>query len=156
TDLRREVDQDRLTGIDRRLLKRMDADRVGGAPKYPETSVQQSVRAGRLAKLTRMGLAEEIKPGHWRLSPNLEQTLRDMGVRGDIIKTLHRDLKERGQTRAATDLAIYDPSAADARPLVGRVVARGLADEINDSHYLVVDGTDGYSHYVAIGKGEGT
>ena len=33
---------------------------------------------------------------------------------------------------------------------------RGLADEINDRHYLVVDGVDGRSHYIDIGKGETT
>jgi hypothetical protein len=54
--------------------------------------------------------------------------------------------------RAPTDQAIYDPAAPDARPLVGRVLARGLADEHADRHYLIVDGVDGRSHYVAIGR----
>src|SRR3546814_14314094 len=46
------------------------------------------------------------------------------------------------------------PGAPDARPLVGRVVERGLSDEINDRHYLIVEATDGRSHYVELGKGE--
>jgi hypothetical protein len=54
--------------------------------------------------------------------------------------------------RAQADQAIYDPAVLDARPLVGRVLARGLADEHADRHYLIVDGVDGRSHYVAIGK----
>ncbi|MBW4332376.1 DUF3363 domain-containing protein, partial [Stakelama sp. CBK3Z-3] len=48
------------------------------------------------------------------------------------------------------DYAIYDP--AEAKPLVGRVVTRGLADEHRDRHYLIVAGTDGRSHYVDIGN----
>jgi hypothetical protein len=32
------------------------------------------------------------------------------------------------------------------------VVARGLSDELNDRHYLIVDGVDGRAHYVDIGK----
>ncbi|TIQ58053.1 MAG: DUF3363 domain-containing protein, partial [Mesorhizobium sp.] len=40
--------------------------------------------------------------------------------------------------------------------LVGRVVARGLADEINDRHYLIVDAVDGKSHWIDIGRGEAT
>lgn len=31
-----------------------------------------------------------------------------------------------------------------------RVVAKGLADELYDKGYLIVDGTDGKAHYVAL------
>ena len=48
------------------------------------------------------------------------------------------------------------PTAPDARPLVGRLVARGLSDELKDRHYLVVDGTNGRAHYVEIGRGMAT
>src|SRR3546814_13575026 len=41
-------------------------------------------------------------------------------------------------------------------PIVGRVVERGLSDEANDRHYLIVDATDGRSHYVDIGRGDAT
>src|SRR3546814_3360154 len=41
-------------------------------------------------------------------------------------------------------------------PIIGRVVERGLSDEANDRHYLIVDGTDGRSHYVDIGRGDAT
>ena len=77
-----------------------------------------------------------------------------MGERGDIIRTMQRDLAAKGLARAASDYAIYDPSDIDARPIVGRLVRRGLADELSDRHYLIVDGVDGRSHYVGIGKGE--
>lgn len=153
-DLRREVDQERLTSLDRRLLKAMDTERLVAPPRYAETPFQQSLRTGRLNKLSRLGLADEVTPGHWRLSADLERTLRAMGERGDIIKTLNRELSARGRTPAATELTIYNPSAENARPLVGQLVTRGVADELNDRHYLIVDGSDGYSHYVAIGQAE--
>ena len=53
---------------------------------------------------------------------------------------------------AAAARASYAPRAYGARPLVGRVVARGLSDELNDRHYLIVDATDGRTHYVDIGR----
>ncbi len=40
--------------------------------------------------------------------------------------------------------------------VTGRIVARGLADEARDRHYLVVDAIDGRAHYVDIGKAERT
>jgi Protein of unknown function (DUF3363) len=79
-----------------------------------------------------------------------------MGERGDIIRTMQREFSEKGLTRAAGDYVIYDPTVLEARPITGRMVARGLADELNDRQYLIVDGVDGRSHYVDIGKGEAT
>ncbi|RJF86199.1 DUF3363 domain-containing protein [Sphingomonas cavernae] len=52
---------------------------------------------------------------------------------------------------ALADQAIYDPAAPGTRPLVGRVIERGLSDELNDRHYLLVEATDGRTHYVEIG-----
>ncbi|MFX6330590.1 DUF3363 domain-containing protein, partial [Acinetobacter baumannii] len=77
-----------------------------------------------------------------------------MGERGDIIRTMQRAFTARGATPAFADQAIYEPGAADVRPLVGRVIERGLSDELRDRHYLLVEATDGRSHYVEIGKGE--
>jgi hypothetical protein len=75
-----------------------------------------------------------------------------LGERGDIIRTMQREFSRSAIVRAQADQAIYTPAAPDARPLVGRVLARGLADEHDDRHYVIVDGVDGRSHYVAIGK----
>src|SRR3546814_526805 len=150
--LRAEIDQERLTGIDRRLLAGMDADRiVSSAARRP---FEQSLRAGRLARLARMGLAEDIGRGAWRLADGLEETLRRMGERGDIIRTMQRAFAGRGDAPAPADRVIYDPSVSGARGLVGRVVERGLSDELRDRHYLIVGATDGRTHYVDIGRGD--
>ncbi len=76
-----------------------------------------------------------------------------MGERGDIRETLVRALAEGGGRPRAGDQVIYQPAAGDARPLIGRLVARGLSDELKDHHYLVVDGVDGRAHYVELGRG---
>ena len=149
--LRDEVNHERLTSIDRTLLRERDGEGLVWATD--QDAFRQSLRAGRLQKLKRLGLADEAAPGQWRLAPELEPTLRRMGERGDIIKAMHRDLAEKGLSRAAADYAIYDPSDAGARPITGRLVRRGLSDEINDRHYLIVDGVDGRTHYVEIGSG---
>src|SRR3546814_16110922 len=80
--LRRDVDQERLTAIDRRFLRRMDTGRiVSPADNDP---FQQSIAAGRLHKLKAMDLAEDLGGGRYRLADRLEDTLRRMGERGDI------------------------------------------------------------------------
>lgn len=152
--LRNEVDQERVTSIDRTLLREQDGS--GLVWVMDMDAFRQSLRAGRLQKLKRLGLAEEAAPGQWRLAPDLEPTLRRMGERGDILRAMHRDLVEKGLSRAAADYAIYDSTVGGARPVVGRLVRRGLSDEISDRHYLLVDAVDGQTHYVEIGRGIGT
>jgi type IV secretory pathway VirD2 relaxase len=147
----REIGQERFTGIDRRLLRAVDAD--GLVSPHNLDSIEQSLRAGRLATLGRMGLAIEERKGRWRLSDELEPTLRAMGKRGDIIATLDRQVRARELAATPADYAIYDPARPDVQPIVGRVAARGLSDEQVGREYLIVDGIDGRAHYVEIGLG---
>ncbi len=110
-------------------------------PRLPR---QRLLLMGRLQHLQRMGLATEHQPGVWAVHADAEHTLRAMGERGDIIRTMQRAMG--GQQR---DLAVFQPGD-DGRSLVGRVAGKGLADELYDTGYLIVDGTDGKAHYVAL------
>ncbi|MER9268154.1 DUF3363 domain-containing protein [Mesorhizobium sp. M0410] len=152
--LRQEMERERFTSIDRQLLRLRDDD--GHVSPASRDTFRQTLHQGRLRKLERMGLAEEVGSGRWRLDGELEATLRRIGERGDIIKTMHRELTGKGLARSVADYVVHDRSAEQMQPVVGRIIARGLADEITDRHYLVVDGVDGKSHYVDIGKGEAT
>lgn len=160
--LTNEVGQERFTSIDRSLLRAADDSgrlEVGAlaSPANEQARFQHTLRMGRLRTLERLGLAEETQPGSWQLSPEMEPTLRRLGERGDIIKALHREMTREGQARSATDYAIYDPADKNTpKRLVGRVVARGLADEVQDRHYLVLDGVDGRAHWINIGQGDAT
>lgn len=148
---RHDVDQERFTAIDRRLLRRMDTDRtVSPADNDP---IQQSVAAGRLRKLKSMELAEDMGGGRYRLAEGLEDTLRRMGERGDIIRVMQRELTARRLDRAGVEQVV----ATELRePIVGRLISRGFSDEHRDCHYVMVDGIDGRAHYVEIGRGDAT
>lgn len=146
-----EISQERFTGIDRWLQH--SADERGLISSAHRDPLEQSLRAGRLQTLSRMQLAREVSRGIWKLDSDLEPTLRRMGERGDIIRTMNRAMRERLPERAPSDYAIYDPAAGNAGSIIGRVVARGLSNEYQDRHYLIVDGVDGTSRYVDIGAG---
>jgi len=150
----REVGQERFTGIDRRLLRAVDEQGIV-SPDHRD-GVEQSLRAGRLATLARMGLAEEERRGRWRMSADLEPTLRAMGRRGDIIATLDREVRARSLAVSPVDYAIFDPASGHEEPLVGRVLSRGLSDEQSDRQFLIVEGIDGQTHYVEVGSGGAT
>jgi type IV secretory pathway VirD2 relaxase len=147
--LRNEMEQGRFTSLDRDLLRGADAD--GLAAATGRDAFRQTLQAGRLKKLERLGLAQEIEPGRWQLAAYLRTTLQQMGERGDIIKTMHRELTRGNLERGASDYAIYDPADRNAKRLIGRVIAQGLSDELHERRYLIVDGVDGRVHYIDVG-----
>jgi type IV secretory pathway VirD2 relaxase len=149
--LQQEVTADRFTRLDRMIQR----DAPNGALEFnahPTTdSVWHTARVGRLRTLERMGLAEEAGPGNWRIDAGLEAKLRRMGERGDIVKTMHRELAAAGLSRAAGNYTIFDPGEGGRR-LVGRVVGEGFSDELRERRYVVLDGIDGRTHYAEIGN----
>ncbi len=152
TRTRRDIEAERLTDTDRQLLR--EAERSPLVAPNDRDPALQSIRARRLQRLGTLGLADEVAPGQWRLAKDMRATLVRMGERGDIIRTMQRELSARSRDVAPVDRVIHDEASPLAVPLVGRVVTRGLADELADRHYLIVDGIDGRSHFVAIGKGD--
>lgn len=147
--LSREVQADRWTSLDRRL--RAIGDELGGVVDLrpdPHRTVNPTNQRliGRATKLERMGLADRIAPGCWRLKPGLEQSLRDLGTRGDMIKTMHRAMTGQGLVAEPSRFAMYDGAAPE--PVIGRLVERGLHNELTGQAYAVVDGVDGRVHHL--------
>ncbi|MEZ5704785.1 MAG: relaxase/mobilization nuclease and DUF3363 domain-containing protein [Burkholderiaceae bacterium] len=143
--MQREVDQERWTSLDRTLEREAkDGLLLPETLADPRLQSQRQMLIGRLQRLQRMGLATEQQPGVWAIHAVAEPTLRAMGERGDIIRTMQRAMS--GKQR---ELAVFQPGA-DGHTIVGRVAAKGLADELYDKGYLVIDGTDGKAHYVAL------
>ena len=142
--LLREVEQDWLTSLDRALLRQSTVDIVDLTQEPKDRQRQTHFRA-RLQRLEAMELAERIDANHWRLSPSMEQALTAMGERGDILRAIHKALK--GQQR---ELVLETELTT---PVIGRIAAKGLADELNDRGYLVIDGIDGRAHYLQLPPG---
>ncbi|MEH3116647.1 MAG: DUF3363 domain-containing protein [Methylorubrum populi] len=144
-----EIDQDRFTRIDRAMIAEAK-DRVVDLRREPDElrgHSDRTLRLRRLGKLGDMGLATEQAPGVWELSERLEPTLRDMGERGDIVRTMQKALRAGGAERDPMTFAIHD--AAPATAIVGRVLDKHLTDELGENLTLVIDGIDGRTHHVS-------
>ncbi|MBL6854181.1 MAG: DUF3363 domain-containing protein, partial [Alphaproteobacteria bacterium] len=148
--LERQVDAERWTNLDRQLAR--DGYRTGVIDLAPHPNRQpdefHALKVGRLRKLESLGLADQVGPGQWTVSESAEATLRDLGERGDIIKRIHRGLAERGIERGAAGYVLAGESLDD--PVVGRLMARGLDDELKGTAYAVVDGVDGRTHHIKL------
>ena len=146
----REVGQERWTSLDRTLQREAGDDGRIQIERFNEPRLQRQrlLLIGRLQRLQRLGLADEVQPSTWAVHADAEKTLRALGERGDIIRTMQRAM--RGEAR---ELAVFEPGE-DGRTILGRVAAKGLADELRDRGYLVIDGVDGKAHYVALNAGD--
>jgi len=147
--LEREVGAERWTRLDVEI--HIVADETGYIDLRPDNhgsddTGTRRLMIGRLQKLERMGLATSAGPGEWMLGLEAERNLRDLGMRGDIIKTMHRAFTERGHDRGIGDYVIETGAAAS--PVIGRLVDKGLHDELSGEAYAVIDGTDGRAHHV--------
>ena len=93
-----------------------------------------------------MGLAEPMGPAVWSIKPGAETVLRDLSIRTDIIKTMHRALSQAGRDVDPSTFALHAETPAD--PVIGRLVERGLHDELTGTAYAIVDGADGHTHHL--------
>ena len=127
--LAREVDAERWTSLDQRLQRLaarnmgivdLRPGHVGQAPGQEAGygAPDSQLLLGRAARLERMGLAESVAPAMWTLRPDLEESLRDLGMRTDIIKTMHRAMQTSGRRPDLATFTLHNGSPTD--PVIGR------------------------------------
>lgn len=147
-----EITAERFTRIDRAMLAEAGEGLLDLRPEASQVRADfdRTLRIGRLQTLARYGLATESEPGVWRLSDELEPTLRELGERGDIVKAINRALKARGEERALASYSLHGEEVATR--ITGRVIDKRLIDELGERLGLVVDGVDGRVHHVALGS----
>jgi len=151
SSLVREIDVERWTRLDREIARQ--SNEVGyidlrPEAKGPDDPEIRRLLIARLRHLEKMGLATDAGVNEWFVEPGAERLLRDLGHRGDIIKTMHNAFAGLGEERGVADFAI-DPGK-DGPPIIGRLVDKGLHDELTGEAYAVIDGTDGRAHHVRL------
>jgi hypothetical protein len=148
---RREIDQNRYTGLDRIIQRCNDkqspsfvitTDTVSPRLSQRERILQQNL-AARLAHLEKMGLARSIAPQQWTVQSDFESVLR----------TLQRS-SDRQKMLAAHGALLSDPrlpfEIANIRKLKiveGRVLLHA-EDETSGRRYLLLEGTDAKVHLI--------
>lgn len=149
--LEREVTAERWTRLDTEIQR--SADELGVIDLRPDRPGPDDPRVrrlmiGRLQHLETMGLAAEAEPGQWGMALDAAAKLRELGTRGDIIRTMGKALADHGQQRALDSYEIV--TAPPQKPIVGRLLDKGLHDELYGAAYAVIDGTDGRTHHVRL------
>lgn len=149
--LTQEVTAERWTRLDAEISR--SADELGIVDVCPEHPGPDDPRVrrlmiGRLQQLETMGLAAQAEPGQWVMAEDAQAKLRELGTCGDIIRTIGQALKDRGQDRPLDSYAVVN--GPPEKPIVGRLIDKGLHDELHGAAYAVIDGTDGRTHHVRL------
>jgi type IV secretory pathway VirD2 relaxase len=149
-ELERQIESERWTKLDRQLMR--DSSLHGFVELAPHPGQQPDVfhalKVGRLRKLEACGLADEIGASQWVIADKAEATLRALGERGDIVKRIHRGLSANRIERSAVSYVLSGETLRD--PIIGRLVDRGLDDELKGTAYAVVDAVDGRTHHIRL------
>lgn len=141
---RREISAERWTGLDRELAQIQEREGSIDLRHDPgEDKRRQANLIGRVNTLSRLGLADEIEPGRWRIGDNAEQTLRSLELRGDIIKSMHHSMSHhwrRDLAQLPTDQAVPGLS------VTGRLIHHEPSGDLPGGAHVVIEGVDGRRH----------
>ena len=133
--------------LDRMLEERADGGRtVAFDATLPASPLAREVRLQmlrRLKFLTQLGLAERTGKRTWRLSEHHGPALRQM----QLVRDLQRSLTHEGRPVVEPGAPQRLTSIRAGVELQGRFAAVAF-DEVAEIPYLVLEGTDGITHFV--------
>jgi len=149
--LARDVHAERFTPLDRRLQGMAERHPEGivdlrVTPADPRAALQRRLYLGRLAYLTDNGLARVIIQGVWKLEADALDRLRGLTRHREIQRHVERHF---GPGERPGSIEVID-KAKLASPVTGRVLGRGVANELTGTAYLALAGLDGKTYYATL------
>jgi type IV secretory pathway VirD2 relaxase len=142
--LTNEVTQERLTTIDQRLAELVSPQGTIEMPAIAEARRLSRPHAlARLDTLEQLRLVDRSSPTSWRVSEGWQETLQQLGQRGDIIKRMHHALHGR-----ASSYRVFEQRAGAA--LEGVIKQKGLHDELAGDPYVIVQTARTEAVYVRV------
>ena len=80
------------------------------------------------------------------MNSGIDSALRDLGIRGNIIKTMHRAVSAADHEPDVAGFALHGDQTE--QPMLGGLVDRGLHDELKGTAYAIIAGVDGRTHHL--------
>jgi type IV secretory pathway VirD2 relaxase len=142
----KDIHQVRLTSLDRAIERQLWAEGVlclKQVPRGPEGQIHRGHIQARLKTLEELGFAHYCSAHRWQLKEGWKEGLRALGMRNDILQQMHHHLKGQAQ-----DYLVYRRPEELARPIEGKVIAKGVCDELYDRPFVLVASADGKAHWI--------
>jgi type IV secretory pathway VirD2 relaxase len=140
-----EIERARFTTIDRAIEPLVTTDRtVALEDILREPGGDGRLCVARLQTLEKLGLAKNERPGVWRLEPDWQQSLKERGEYQDVLDRLVPLVGNRAIAFQIVDERNPVPA------FEGRVVGKGLDDELGGRMFVAVESPAGKSFYVRL------
>jgi hypothetical protein len=148
----KEVTQERFTSLDRELERRAAENLVEARSNGRVGRIDESTLVARLEHLESLRLAERRGPASWALTPGWQDQLRELGTRGDVLKQIHRAMSgDPARYRIVRPGESLDADGAtEGKVRFGRVVSKGLKDELKGVFYAVIETPTGRAYHVSL------
>ncbi len=140
-----EIGKGKFTSLDRKIaaLELNGTVDVGSYPYEKIGRLSQSRIMGRLEKLEQFGLAEKSGSRSWNLQDNWKDKLLKLGERQEIFRSMH--------DAVGGDSQRYRINATGSE-IQGRLVKKGLENELHDKFYFIVEEPSGQVNYISLDK----
>jgi len=146
--LDKEINEERVTSLDRQLKNYTENSvvdlRYNSDDRYGKSNHSRLV--ARLNKLESLGLAKEKGPQQWEVASNWQGQLKEISKRNTIISTLHKAVGD-----STNRYFIVDKDTENVA-VKGKLVEKGLSDELYDKYYIIIQNEKGDSFYSPIGS----
>jgi len=136
-----EAEREALTAIDHDIARRLSDGRYtpeierGGLSRFHSAVVKR-----RLRFLKTLDLAKRLEDGRWAMREGWQDTLRALGRRGDIIRSL---ANLEGQKIDTARLHAMPRDLNSAGEILGRLAATVPGDELRNGTTALIEGLDG-------------
>jgi type IV secretory pathway VirD2 relaxase len=147
----KEMEQNRFTSLDRELERRCEEGRIDVRSGKRGARIDDSTLLARLEHLEGLRLAERLSPASWKLADGWTDRLRELGSRGDILKQIHVAMSGNPTQYQIVRPGQALPARGDGSHVVsGRVVSKGLSDELKGRFFAVIESPTGAAYHVAL------
>ncbi len=165
--LEKEITAERFTSLDNKLLKLSEQAKVTEHAKIVELSSNKKIidlayipkrmdqrflknrgiLLARLNELESLGLAWEKKAGVWELENDFKGKLQELSRENEIVKRIESHIQDLSENHKALILENNQPVE---EKIIGKVVGKGIVNELYDSKYMVIEGINGNAYYAQL------
>ncbi len=149
----RAIRAERLTRLDMILLKIADKKNHVDLWKIPKefTKIVNKERKflnDRIKFLTSLGLISKLSFNVYVLNKEFTYKLKALSYKNDVYKKLSKKFPNKSSDK----YKIYDYKDTKATPITGKIIDKGVDEELGDKFFLTIDASDGNIYHTPIGK----
>lgn len=148
----KEIDALRVTSLDRFMEKQMNEGRsldVRAPTNFGKSVFYEGLIKGRLRFLATAGLAVENPPGVYALQEGYQDELRKIAQKNEAVKRLYGKVQDQSRLDG---LSVYSLKDGEGPTVTGRIIEKGVMDELYDRKFVVVQDMEANLHFVPVGE----